>query len=390
MRLITCLFIFLLLWFSVTEANADIPRATLTGTVVDASTGDPLAYANVFLSRTSWGAATDENGVFTIPNIPLGTYELVASYVGYRLLSANIDLMRAEEIEVLFRLVPEPHKAPELTVTADVPTQWMRDLEKFKDLFLGISENARQCRITNPEIISFDYDETADTFTASASEPIEVENRALGYTIFFYLEDFAAEEEKLVRYFGKTHFEPMTPKNTAEKKKWKDNRLYVYRGSLKHFLTTLIDSTFTQDGFWAFNASSISEDNTVNEIYYNTIRPSRLIAAGDKVYEKRLTFKNYIKVYYQPEGYDASKPEFDMTSAPGQVRLEDIMRARNRLLFDNPFEGDNLSAITLNTDTLLFNIMGYVYNPYHLTVHGYWAEQRLADELPADYSPQGE
>ena len=50
--------------------SQQIPRATITGTVVDDSTGASLHLANVFLSNTMLGAATDKDGYFAIENIP--------------------------------------------------------------------------------------------------------------------------------------------------------------------------------------------------------------------------------------------------------------------------------------------------------------------------------
>lgn len=66
----------------------------IRGTVKDASTGEPLPGANVFISAvwrdgseistsTQLGAASDVNGKFIILKIPPGTYSLSASMMGY-------------------------------------------------------------------------------------------------------------------------------------------------------------------------------------------------------------------------------------------------------------------------------------------------------------------
>ena len=61
------------------------PIVKIKGRVIDASTEAPLHFANVFLSNTSKGAATDEDGLYSIVNVPMGTYELVVSMMGYQL-----------------------------------------------------------------------------------------------------------------------------------------------------------------------------------------------------------------------------------------------------------------------------------------------------------------
>ncbi|MDP6396358.1 MAG: carboxypeptidase-like regulatory domain-containing protein, partial [Candidatus Marinimicrobia bacterium] len=57
--------------------------ATITGTVKDSVTGDPLLGANVFLVGTSFGDAADENGSYSFSNVPSGDYLIKATYIGY-------------------------------------------------------------------------------------------------------------------------------------------------------------------------------------------------------------------------------------------------------------------------------------------------------------------
>ncbi|MCX6142351.1 MAG: SusC/RagA family TonB-linked outer membrane protein [Ignavibacteriales bacterium] len=67
--------------FAASFALAQI--GTVKGTITDAQTGEALVGANVFLEKTSFGAATDVNGVYTILNVLQGNYTLVVSYIGY-------------------------------------------------------------------------------------------------------------------------------------------------------------------------------------------------------------------------------------------------------------------------------------------------------------------
>jgi hypothetical protein len=55
----------------------------VSGSVTDASTGEPLPFVNVIIMGTTMGAATDIEGVFSIINVPPGTYEVKASAIGY-------------------------------------------------------------------------------------------------------------------------------------------------------------------------------------------------------------------------------------------------------------------------------------------------------------------
>lgn len=63
---------------------------TVRGNVYDAGTGDPIIFGTVYLSGTTIGANTDENGFFSIGNVPAGDYVVIATYVGYDSTSADI------------------------------------------------------------------------------------------------------------------------------------------------------------------------------------------------------------------------------------------------------------------------------------------------------------
>ena len=59
-------------------------KGTLTGKITDASTGEELIGVNVILKGTYYGAASDLQGVFRIPNITEGSYTVEISLIGYK------------------------------------------------------------------------------------------------------------------------------------------------------------------------------------------------------------------------------------------------------------------------------------------------------------------
>ena len=72
-------------------------QMTVSGTVVDASTGAPLAGANVVVDGTNKGAAADASGAFTINNVPNGS-TLTASMIGYN--NSSMDAERTINFEL--------------------------------------------------------------------------------------------------------------------------------------------------------------------------------------------------------------------------------------------------------------------------------------------------
>ncbi|MGC8652866.1 MAG: TonB-dependent receptor [Candidatus Kryptoniota bacterium] len=94
----------------------------ISGTVVDASTKEPLVGASVQIVGTSLGAATDLDGRFTILNIQPGVYVVRASAVGYRTeevrnVRVSIDLTT----EVNFALTESAIQTEAVVVTAQRP-----------------------------------------------------------------------------------------------------------------------------------------------------------------------------------------------------------------------------------------------------------------------------
>ena len=50
--------------------------ASISGTIRDQETGEPLPYANIIIAETDLGTASDINGYYIIPSISKGKYSL--------------------------------------------------------------------------------------------------------------------------------------------------------------------------------------------------------------------------------------------------------------------------------------------------------------------------
>ncbi len=93
----------------------------LAGQVLDARK-QPLAGVNVALLGVPLGALTDEQGRFTIVNIPAGTYSVRAALVGYRGITTTSVLVSADETTRLDLTLEEaPVQMEEVVVSARRP-----------------------------------------------------------------------------------------------------------------------------------------------------------------------------------------------------------------------------------------------------------------------------
>ena len=154
--------VFIVLVFVTSSTNAQ-SRSKIQGTVKDASTGELLPGVNVLIVGTSLGAVTDMNGQYFIINVPVGTYDVRASMIGYspvivknvvvsieRVATIDVPLqssdIKAGEVVVLAQR-NELHKevsGTQLVATSGeiVNTSGIREINAFLEKLPGVAADA--------------------------------------------------------------------------------------------------------------------------------------------------------------------------------------------------------------------------------------------------------
>ena len=80
------------LFFTLSLTAIFAQTGILRGNVFDQETGAPVIYCNLQLAGTNIGATTDFDGFFTMTNVPEGSYQLIATYIGYDSLTISINI----------------------------------------------------------------------------------------------------------------------------------------------------------------------------------------------------------------------------------------------------------------------------------------------------------
>ena len=94
----------------------------IKGKVTDLNSGEALIGANVLVVGTSFGAATDVNGEYTILNLSAGTYEVKASYIGYQTITqTNVRINTDLTTELNYQLPAEGISVGEVVVVSERP-----------------------------------------------------------------------------------------------------------------------------------------------------------------------------------------------------------------------------------------------------------------------------
>ena len=90
---------------------------TINGTVVDAADGQPIAGAQVFIEALSIGGVTDEEGQYSIANVPAGTHALSARIIGYLTATEDVTVTDGQATTVDLQLSFTALELDELVVT---------------------------------------------------------------------------------------------------------------------------------------------------------------------------------------------------------------------------------------------------------------------------------
>ena len=156
---------------------------SLHGKIMDAKTKEPVPFATVFFASTTLGTTSKEDGSYRIENIPSGKFNLIASSVGFKKFSTAIlfsdsslhfNISLAEDVTTLKEVVVRPNRS-----------DFKKYYSTFEKYFLGTTPNASHCTIKNQDAIEIEFNKEENALYASASEPLQIENKALGYTIYY-------------------------------------------------------------------------------------------------------------------------------------------------------------------------------------------------------------
>ena len=281
----------------------------------------------------------------------MGVQQIVASIVGYQPATKTLRLNDSTAHVIELRLKPRPVQMSTMEVEARDPVEWKKYLEKFRGQFLGTTANAEQCRLINPEVLDFSYDESSDRLIATARAPLEFENRALGYHVECILALFLYSPEAF-KYTGLTAFTPLKPADSLEAKRWKDARRDSYAGSKRHFFHAVVQGKARQEGFVVNTLKRGWSENGLARPLGFELDPDKLLESGELPYERRLSIQIPVQVIYARDGL------------------------RRVSVFDL-----NAPVVTVFTN-------GLTTDPLSMWIFGYWSTQRAADMLPADYEPE--
>jgi hypothetical protein len=116
---LAALVLFTFLAFNIFAQN-EVRTGIITGSVRDKNTQETLIGATVSLEGTNLGNTSDIEGNFTIKNIPVKSYNVKVSYIGYKTqIRYNVNITSGNTGVINFEIEPEASQLSEIKVTAD-------------------------------------------------------------------------------------------------------------------------------------------------------------------------------------------------------------------------------------------------------------------------------
>ena len=340
-------------------------HATLTGTIFDSDDGEPLPGVHVFIASSMIGTTTDAEGNFRLNRVPLGAQRLVVSMIGFEPTMRDLFLEEPRTYEHFIDLQQRVYELGPITVEGERDRRWQRRLERFIRLFIGETPYAEETEILNPLVLDFEHKD--GLFTAWASEPLLIENRALGYRIQYLLLDFQ-QDRNHIQYQGEPLFEELTPESPQQAALWEEKRREAFNGSLRHLLLSLWAGTTEFEGYKVFKGRVPA--NTTHFVRQGELMPGEILQETPSAFAKELIFpgkSQAVQVVYLGELEDAA-----------------FLKWRSRS-WAQP--GMQTSVLELEYGPAMFDYKGDLLDPYSVTMSEYMAFHRIADSLPKEYRP---
>ncbi len=395
--------------FMMIPARAQVRKGTnsITGSVNDSLRGAPIPATDVFLRGTTKGTVTNGEGRYELRDLPDGNYELVFSILGFVRTTVPVTLGGSTHLAVDAKLVPRMISLTQETVTGSAE-QWKQLLPVFEKIFLGSTENAGECRIENPEVISLSIGSTGDSLQARTDSTLIVDNDALGYRVYVQIDScivISRGSRYAIRWFPR--FQELTPKDRDQEAAWNKRRRECYRYSFPHFLRTAMSHRLRKNDFLVRRGDvgelllGKGEEVSDDEVRITAFNDSAIVGIDFGASQLRVdrldefgSWKASMEFLVHPENLLESV-------TPNVIRPGPDFRARGGI-HSTPANPEGMpdrqppqeqmterysSIVRVKDRPLLVDRAGNVVRPFSVVLNGYWGTRRLADSLPFDYEP---
>lgn len=376
----------------------------VSGTIINGEDDKTIEGASIFINNASGGTVSGKDGQFFLSNISFNKFELVVSHVSFETLVVPIT---PENIGRRFKIQLAPKQA-ELQNVVVAPIEkngWERWGRLFTQSFIGTSDLAAHCTFKNPQVLRFRYNKNTGVLKVTASDKLIIENKKLGYTIHYQLEEFMySSKEGMTSYTGYTSFIPMDARRDRKMENWRKERLEAYSGSVMHFMRSAYKNTLAEEGYELRTLRRIYKKDTATRALYDALLQGKVDAVDTSRYVVQLMKSNSglgapIIYIFGKNGLPCDSIRWK--DSTGNVFLffgnELQVRYKNELEkseYAQQKSGGMLKPqkqhsiiFFVERKPILVEANGLYFNPLSIFMEEYWAWEKIAEMLPADYQP---
>ena len=218
----------------------------ISGRITDATDGEPVPAATVFIAGTTVGTVADLEGYYRLSIPGEGSYQLTVSHVGYQPLFIDIEPGKAL---IIYDVSLNINEIDDVTVNMKVRVR-QRDITLFWKTLLGIPPSKRTIRAINPEAVYYYYNAETKILNVTCREPIQIINSETGFHIQLVLDHFTHDyNTELTSWKFEPKFTELIPENNKQKTAWDRNRKNVYHVSMTNFIKSLYSNTLMENGY---------------------------------------------------------------------------------------------------------------------------------------------
>lgn len=362
----------------------------LKGVVLDAEHKKPISNATVFVNSTSFATKTDEQGNFVL-KVPNGRSNLVFAAEGFEPHSSIVDTKQlSDSVNVNLQIKSNP-----LQKHAFEKKGWENWGDFFVMNFIGSSANAKDCKIKNPGAIHFYVSEEKNELSAFADEPLIIENKALGYSITYYLESFLFNSKTfLFSYRGYSFFTPMNG-TTSKQQTWEKNRSNVFFGSLMHFMRSVYRNRIAEEGFDVRRLKKVRSIDSYHPNKSDSTNGTRdtISDENDDYQDQILNENDYRDIIGASLPGDSIAYAISTTTAGFDFTNFLLVTYREKetpVEYQQQISGTGMTSelILINKRPVEIESNGSYFDTGDLLVLGYWTwSEKIANMLPFDYNP---
>lgn len=338
----------------------------ISGRVIE-NNQTPIPFASVYVNNTSIVTTADDKGNYSL-SIPsrFKKVELAASFIGYKSAKTVIERGNGKNRTCTFQLTSS-NVLSEVKVKGKMDKEWKKRWQIFANGLKGESPFTKNCLILNPEAVRLSYDNVRKQVIATATEPIILQNSALGFKILFHMDSFESDGEKTF-FAGNKFFQEIPVEDQKAKNKQQRNRELAYRNSFRNFLVSLTQNQTKENGFELYTARRVSE------VFLHRILLSQEILDGNF---KELSAQDIC--FWNPE------TEQYILHSDRMLFIFALNRFDAKSVFvDRPYK---YSRLLLPNGYLSFNENGWITAPNGMTMYDFWGQEGFSNLLPNDYIP---